>query len=117
MITVSEFVKTLAFAQQIAVGDYDDSNEAIDTIQSIFEEELESLYDVPGNSTMEELMEQGLGSESEAAKGTAFGLVQAFTQFADWEAGRGQDARLFNAWFGQNDKLKTKLVGMLAEAA
>jgi phage/plasmid-like protein (TIGR03299 family) len=60
---------------------------------------------------------QGLGSESEAAKGTAFGLVQAFTQFADWEAGRGQDARLFNAWFGQNDKLKTKLVGMLAEAA
>lgn len=83
MITVSEFVKTLAFAQQIAVGDYDDSNEAIDTIQSIFEEELESLYDVPGNSTMEELMEQGFDEEALDSIDKVYNLVMETVCFLE----------------------------------
>ena len=58
----------------------------------------------------------GMGAESEAAKGTAFGLVQAFTQFADWEVGRSKDSRLFNSWFGRTDKLKTDLVELLTVA-
>jgi hypothetical protein len=83
MITVSEFVKTLAFAQKIAVGDYDDSNEAIDTIQSIFEEELESLYDVPGNSTMEELMEQGFDEEALDSIDKVYNLVMETVCFLE----------------------------------
>jgi hypothetical protein len=83
MITVSEFVKTLAFAQKIAVGDYDDSNEAIDTIQSIFEEELESLYDVPGNSTMEELMEQDFDEEALDSIGEVYNLVMETVCFLE----------------------------------
>ena len=59
-----------------------------------------------------------LGSDLESAKGTGFGLLNAFTQYSDWEAGRNQNNRLFNSWFGANSQRKITIADeLLAMAA
>jgi phage/plasmid-like protein (TIGR03299 family) len=52
----------------------------------------------------------GLGSELESADGTAWGLVNAFTEFVDHERGRLQSRRLDKAWFGRQADMKAKVV-------
>lgn len=49
-----------------------------------------------------------LGGESEAIHGTAWGLVNAVTQYVDHEQGRIRDNRLNSAWFGAGNKFKEK---------
>ncbi|MEC5218335.1 phage/plasmid-like protein (TIGR03299 family) [Actimicrobium sp. GrIS 1.19] len=52
---------------------------------------------------------QGKGAEMESAKGTAFGLLNAVTEFVDHERrARSTDHRLESAWFGQGAALKQK---------
>jgi hypothetical protein len=59
-----------------------------------------------------------LGADLESAKGTGFGLLNAFTQYSDWEAGRNQNNRLFNSWFGTNSQRKIEIADeLLAMAA
>ena len=48
----------------------------------------------------------GRGANLATAKGTAWGLVNATTEFFDHTAGRIQDARLSKAWFGKNENKK-----------
>jgi phage/plasmid-like protein (TIGR03299 family) len=49
----------------------------------------------------------GRGAELQAAKGTAWGLLSAVTEFVDHEKqARSQDNRLDSAWFGQGAALK-----------
>lgn len=51
----------------------------------------------------------GVGTDLPAAKGTAWGLLNAVTQFVDHERrARGQDYRLDSAWFGPGAALKQK---------
>ena len=51
----------------------------------------------------------GRGSDLETAKGTAWGLVNAVTQFADHERKtRTVDARMESAWFGKWEQMKRK---------
>jgi phage/plasmid-like protein (TIGR03299 family) len=73
--------------------------------------------DADGNLTNERALKriqalyegQGKGSELEAAKGTAWGLLNAVTQFVDHEKrSRSQDYRLDSAWFGQGASLKQR---------
>lgn len=52
---------------------------------------------------------KGLGADLKSSKGTAWGLVNAATQYFDHSAGRSQDRRLASAWFGKNDRKKTDL--------
>ena len=40
----------------------------------------------------------------------AWGLFNAVTQYLDYEVGRSQDNRLRSAWFGQGEKIKSKLL-------
>jgi len=47
-----------------------------------------------------------MGADLTSSKGTAWGLVNAATQFFDHEAGRNQDRRLAKAWFGKNEDKK-----------
>lgn len=47
------------------------------------------------------------GANLASAKGTAWGLVNAATQYFDHAAGRSQDSRLASAWFGTNANRKT----------
>lgn len=52
---------------------------------------------------------QGMGADLPSSKGTAYGLLNAVTQFVDHERrARSQDNRLDSAWFGQGAALKNK---------
>jgi hypothetical protein len=50
---------------------------------------------------------KALGSNLESANGTAWGLVNAVTEFYDFRSGsRTSDARLDSAWFGRGSQVK-----------
>jgi len=52
---------------------------------------------------------QGMGSDLDSAKGTAFGLLNSVTEFIDHERrARSHDHRLESAWFGQGAVIKQK---------
>jgi len=56
-----------------------------------------------------------LGSGQDAINGTAWGLLQATTQFIDHEQGRLPDNRLDKAWFGVGAKFKEKAMKKVME--
>lgn len=57
----------------------------------------------------------GKGADLPAARGTAWGLLNAVTQYIDHEYGRSVNSRLTNAWLGTGDVQKRKaLVTLLA---
>jgi phage/plasmid-like protein (TIGR03299 family) len=60
---------------------------------------------------------EGLGSQDTVAQHSAYGLLNAATQFFDWEYGREQDSRLEAAWFGHNAKNKANIAKKLVELA
>ena len=52
---------------------------------------------------------QGRGAELASAQGTAWGLLNAVTEFVDHERrARSQEYRLDSAWFGQGANLKQR---------
>jgi hypothetical protein len=52
---------------------------------------------------------RGRGSDLASANGTAFGLLNAVTEFVDHERkARSVDNRLDSAWFGQGASIKQK---------
>lgn len=55
-----------------------------------------------------------MGSELPEANGTAFGLLNAVTEYVDHVRG-GEDTRLSSAWFGDGEGLKNKALRLLAD--
>lgn len=51
----------------------------------------------------------GIGSNLKAAEGTAWGVVNAVTQFVDHSQGRTASTRMNNAWFGQGANTKQRV--------
>ncbi len=52
---------------------------------------------------------QGKGSQLASANGTAWGLVNAVTEYVDHHRrAKSQDTRLDSAWFGQGASIKSK---------
>lgn len=62
-------------------------------------------------------MGAGKGSQLASAAGTAWGLLNAVTEYVDHEYGRTQNARLTNAWLGAGDRLKRSAKIELLQAA
>lgn len=61
---------------------------------------------------------QGRGAELDSARGTAWGLVNAATQFVDHEKrARSQDNRMDSAWFGPGALLKQRALERALELA
>jgi len=59
----------------------------------------------------------GRGSQHPGSDGTAWGLLNAVTEFVDHEQGRAQDSRLTSAWFGEGDDLKERALEKLSALA
>lgn len=59
---------------------------------------------------------EGMGAKMDGRKGTAWGLLNSFTEYADHHArSTSTDNRIESAWFGLGDKLKTKAATAIAE--
>jgi phage/plasmid-like protein (TIGR03299 family) len=78
----------------------------------------------PGAATNERAMAKamelfdgnGMGSNLESSRGTAFGLLNAVTQFVDHERrARSTDYRLDSAWFGQGASIKQRALDKALE--
>lgn len=52
-----------------------------------------------------------------AVPGTAWGVFNGVTHWADHTAGNKADARLYNAWFGQRSRIKSEVFTQLLEMA
>lgn len=86
---------------------------AIEFFLELFNKEDEDVeLEGPGARNVERLVQiytDAPGQDLPSAKGTAWGLVNAVTRFADFEArSRSTDNRLNSAWFGTNKVLKQK---------
>lgn len=51
----------------------------------------------------------GVGAKLETADGTGWGVLNAVTQYLDWEYGRTADARLTHAWIGGGEATKREV--------
>ncbi|MGQ3179567.1 MAG: DUF932 domain-containing protein [Blastomonas fulva] len=94
------FLKVLCNAEREAAGD-----------QKLFNEralkKVQGLYDG-----------QGRGADLSSAKNTAWGLLNAVTEFVDHERrARNDDYRLDSAWFGQGAALKDRALKIALELA
>lgn len=58
-------------------------------------------------------MGAGKGAKLQSADGTAWGVLNAVTQWVDHEYGRSQNARLNNAWLGRGDVMKREAMQIL----
>lgn len=86
------------------------AHEAIDYVINIFGDSTKPVDQQPAINTVAKVLQlfdgQGKGSELRAAKGTAWGLVNAVTEYIDYHKGNSQDRRLESAWFGKGSTVK-----------
>lgn len=75
---------------------------------------VEALNAQPNARVMAQIMDlfngKAYGAGLSTANGTAWGLVNAATQYFDHDAGRSADTRIHSAWFGVNASRKQDIV-------
>lgn len=89
------------------------THEAMNYLLRVFSEDKKTASANASDRTMAKVMAlfdgHGRGAELASAKGTAFGLLNAVTEFVDHERrARSTDHRLESAWFGQGASMKEK---------
>jgi phage/plasmid-like protein (TIGR03299 family) len=89
------------------------THEAMNYLSRVFFDEKKTDNGNASDRTMAKVMAlfdgRGKGAELSSSKGTAFGLLNAVTEFVDHERrARSTDHRLESAWFGQGAALKEK---------
>ena len=87
--------------------------EAMNLIVNVMGDPELPLADQPNQKALQNVYAlysgQGMGADLSSANGTAWGLLNAVTQFVDHERrARSQDYRLDSAWFGQGAAIKGK---------
>lgn len=88
-------------------------HEATNYLLRVFSEDKKAASANASDRTMAKVMAlfdgHGRGAELVSAKGTAFGLLNAVTEFVDHERrARSTDHRLESAWFGQGASVKER---------
>jgi phage/plasmid-like protein (TIGR03299 family) len=87
--------------------------EAMNLIVNVLGDPEVPLADQPNQKALQNVYAlysgKGMGADLSSANGTAWGLVNAVTQFVDHERrARSTDHRLDSAWFGQGAAIKAK---------
>ena len=79
------------------------NREAVDFVIGLFGDSSKPVDAQPAIQTIAKVLQlfdgQGRGSELASSKGTAWGLVNATSEYVDWHKGQDQSRRLDNAWF------------------
>jgi phage/plasmid-like protein (TIGR03299 family) len=92
-----------------------DENKAFDYFMSLFGKTDDDLEDV-SETTLRRVFKVyrgGKGQQTESAKGTAWGLVNAITEYYDHDrVAHSQDTRLNAAWFGDGNRMKAKAMNL-----
>ena len=88
------------------------NREAVEFVVGLFGDVAKPLDAQPAIQTIAKVLQlfdgQGRGSDLVSAKGTAFGLLNAVTEYVDWHKGKDQSRRLDNAWFLGGAALKER---------
>lgn len=88
------------------------NREAVEFVVGLFGDTTKPLDAQPAIQTIAKVLQlfdgQGRGAELASSKGTAWGLVNATTEYVDWHKGQDQSRRLDNAWFLGGALLKEK---------
>ena len=88
------------------------NREAVEFVVGLFGDTTKPLDAQPAIKTIAKVLQlfdgQGRGAELASSKGTAWGLVNATTEYVDWHKGQDQSRRLDNAWFLGGALLKEK---------
>ena len=88
------------------------NREAVDFVIGLFGDSSKPVDAQPAIQTIAKVLQlfdgQGRGSDLASSKGTAWGLVNATTEYIDWHKGQDQSRRLDNAWFLGGALLKEK---------
>ena len=91
------------------------SNEAMAYLLRIFAEPIAGANGLPNERAINKVLAmfngQGRGAELDSSKGTAFGLLNAVTEYTDHERrAKSDEYRLDSAWFGNGAQLKLKSI-------
>lgn len=118
-ISLDEFDKFMIQAQALSARSFDQSNMDKFLLQLLQPEKGEIDGDQIRKSSaykkITDLFNGGqMGSEQDAVKNTAWGALNAVTEFIDHVKGRNQSARLMDAWYGQGGKFKERALDILS---
>lgn len=95
--------------------------EAINYIVSLLGDPAKPIEEQKSVQTMAQVLQlfdgRGKGAELRSAKGTAWGLVNAVTEYVDWHKGNDLSRRLDSAWFGKAGELKEKAFDLALKLA
>jgi len=93
--------------------------EAVQYVVALFGDKTLPIDQQPAIQTIAKVLQlfdgQGRGSDLVSAKGTAFGLVNAATEYIDWHKGVDQSRRLDNAWFLGGASVKERAFSLATE--
>lgn len=86
--------------------------EAIDYVINVFGDPTKGVADQRSINTIAKVLQlfdgAGLGADMRSSRNTAWGLVNAATQYIDHIKGNSQDRRLESAWFGKGSDTKER---------
>lgn len=110
MIHVAEESKRLSAAQIDYLG-------AVDFSFNLFapNADREKSAPKPVDRVLKLFSGEAKGADLPSAKGTTWGLLNAVTQYLDWERGRSPNARLNYSWLGGGQSLKLTAKNRLLE--